>query len=209
MAATGSALDWLVWNVLGGTIERDRLVAEAADAPPGADGVIFLPYLAGERDPIHDPSASGAFVGLSLGHRRAHLGRAVLEAAALAIRHVAAPIVDAGIAVTEMRVAGGPARSDAWNRIKADVTGFPVVVPVVRETALFGAGILAQAAASGTADLAALARSEVRIERTIDPDPDNRELYDRTYERYVALYPALAGVGRPAGLRGDTAPVGR
>jgi xylulokinase len=192
MAATGSALDWLVWNVLGGTIERDRLVAEAAEAPPGADGVVFLPYLAGERDPIHDPSATGAFVGLSLGHRRAHLARAVLEAAALAIRHVAAPIVESGLAVAEMRVSGGPARSDAWNRIKADVTGFPVVVPAVRETALMGAGILAQAAASAEPDLAARARAEVLIERRIEPDPGLRDLYQRVYERYVALYPAIS-----------------
>jgi xylulokinase len=193
MAATGSSLEWLIWNVLGGTIERDQLVVEASEAPPGADGLLFLPYLAGERDPIHDPTARGAFVGLTLLHHRGHLARAILEAAAFALRHVASPIVEAGLAVGEMRVAGGPARSEAWNRIKADVTGFPVVVPSVRETALMGAAILAQAAIAGQRDLSTLARREVRIDHRIEPDPATRDIYDSTYRRYVALYPALAG----------------
>ena len=192
MAATGSSLDWLVWNVLGGSIERDRVVVEASETPPGADGLLFLPYLAGERDPIHDPAARGAFVGLTLLHHRGHLARAILEAAAFAIRHVASPIVEAGVPVLEMRVAGGPARSEAWNRIKADVTGFPVVVPAVRETALMGAAILGQAAVGGGADLAALARAEVRIDHRIDPDPTLRDMYDAAYERYLGIYPALA-----------------
>jgi xylulokinase len=194
MAATGSSLDWLVWNVLGGVIERDRLVGEAAEIEPGADGLLFLPYLAGERDPIHDPHATGAFVGLTLAHRRAHLARAVLEAAAFAVRHVAAPLIEAGLHVTEMRVAGGPARSEAWNRIKADATGFPVAVPAIPETALLGAAILGRAAVNGSSDLAALAASDVRIDHVIEPDPDRRDLYDEAFRRYVALYPAIAGV---------------
>jgi xylulokinase len=199
MAATGSSLDWLVWNVLGGVIERDRLVGEAADVAPGAEGLLFLPYLAGERDPINDPHATGAFVGLTLAHRRAHLARAVLEAAALAVRHVAAPLVTAGLAVDEMRVAGGPARSEAWNRIKADVTGFPVAVPAIPETALLGAAILGRAAVTDAPDLAALAASDVRIDHVIEPDPARRAVYDDAYRRYVELHPAIAGVmERPA-----------
>ncbi len=194
MAATGSALDWLVWNVLDGAVDRDTLVAEAADVEPGSGGLLFLPYLAGERDPINDPAARGAFVGLTLVHRRAHLARAIMEAAAFALRHVASPILEAGISVSEMRVAGGPARSDVWNRIKADVMGFPVFVPVVRETALVGAAILAQAAISGDGDLAARARSNVHIEERIAPRQAHREVYDRAYARYIAVYPPLARV---------------
>jgi xylulokinase len=107
---------------------------------------------------------------------------------------VAAPLIEAGLHVTEMRVAGGPARSEAWNRIKADATGFPVAVPAIPETALLGAAILGRAAVNGSSDLAALAASDVRIDHVIEPDPDRRDLYDEAFRRYVALYPAIAGV---------------
>ena len=86
MATTGRALDWYRDGILGDTITTDSLLAEAAATPPGADGLVFLPYLAGERSPLWDPTARGAFVGLGLGHRRAHLSRAILEASAFAIR---------------------------------------------------------------------------------------------------------------------------
>ena len=113
MNATGKALDWLAEDVLQSTIPTDRLVAEALDSPPGADGLVFLPYLAGERSPIWDPTARGAFVGLTLRHGRAQVVRAVLEAADLAVRHVAAPILAAGIDVTELRVSGDLAHGNA------------------------------------------------------------------------------------------------
>jgi len=93
MAATGRALDWYRLDVLGGAASTERLIEEAGTIAPGADGVVFLPYLAGERSPLWDPSARGAFVGLALGHGRAHLTRAILEASAFAIRHVAEGIV--------------------------------------------------------------------------------------------------------------------
>ena len=125
MAATGRAIDWFRTDILGGADSTEALLEEAAATPPGADGVVFLPYLAGERSPIWDPTARGAFVGLTLGHGRGHLARAILEASALAIRHVAEPMLAAGVDVDEMRVCGGPARSETWNQIKADVTGLP------------------------------------------------------------------------------------
>ena len=99
MAGTGKALDWLAADVLGGIATLPELLTEAATAPAGAGGLVFLPYLAGERWPLHDPTARAAFVGLTLRHRRAHVVRAVLEAAAFALRHVAAPAVAAGLAV--------------------------------------------------------------------------------------------------------------
>ena len=136
MAATGRALDWYRDDVLGATISTDALLAEAAATPPGADGLVFLPYLAGERSPIWDPEARGVLGGLTLGHGRGHIARSIVEASALAIRHVASPMLAAGVRVTAMRVCGGPARSTFWNGVKADVTGFPVLVPEVLETAV-------------------------------------------------------------------------
>ena len=199
MNATGKALDWLAEDVLRGTIPTDTLVAEALDCPAGADGLVFLPYLAGERSPIWDPTARGAFVGLTLRHGRAQLVRAVLEAADLAVRHVAAPILEAGLAVTELRVSGGmangstqaSAQGTARNRLKADVTGFTVAVPAVVETAVVGSAIAAGTGIGAFPDFASGCRALVRIVERIEPDPAERATYDALYERYAALYPAL------------------
>lgn len=194
MSATGKSLDWLAREIGEGGADMESLLTEAAQVPPGAGGLIFLPYLAGERSPIWDDAARGVMAGLTLRHRRGHMVRAVIEGAALAIRHVAAPIIAAGITVDEMRVCGGPARSGLWNQVKADVTGFPVAVPRVLETASLGAAMLAAVGAGEAADpLDAIGRM-TGVEQVIEPRPATRELYDRLYETYTSLYPLL----RPA-----------
>jgi xylulokinase len=194
MAATGKALDWLREHVLAGTTDTGTLLSEAAAVPPGADGLIFLPYLAGERSPIWDPTARGAFVGLSLGHGRGHLTRAVLEAAALALRHVAAPIRVAGVELRELRVSGGAARSPLWNRIKADVLAAPVRIPEVAETALMGAAVLAAVGAGDEPDLETAMRRLVRFSEPITPGPLAMRTYDVAYEAYTALHPAISPI---------------
>ncbi len=196
MAATGRSLDWYRVDVLGGSVAPETLIEEAATVRPGADGCVFLPYLAGERSPLWDPAARGAFVGLALGHGRAHLTRAILEASAYAIRHVAEGIVDAGAVVGAMRVCGGPARSETWNRIKADVTGFAVEVPTVLETAVEGAAILAATAVGAWPDLLGAIRGMTRVARRIEPDPATRPAYDATYAAYRALHPAISPIVR-------------
>ena len=194
MAATGKAFDWLRTAVFGGSLGADELIREAASIPAGAEGLIFLPYLAGERSPIWDPEARGAFVGLTLQHGRAHLARAVLEASALAIRHVATPILAAGVHVTAMRVAGGPARSPTWNQIKADVTGFPVEVPRISETAVAGSAILAAVGVGAHPDLRSGIRAMTAIEARLEPDPERAAVYDRTYAAYTSIHPALSPI---------------
>lgn len=196
MAATGRALDWYRDDILGGTISADSLLAEAAATPPGADGLVFLPYLAGERSPIWDPEARGVFAGLTLGHGRGHLARAILEASALAIRHVAVPMLAAGVRVREMRVCGGPARSPIWNQVKADVTGFTVAVPEVLETAVLGSAILGACAIGAHPDLPTAIAAMTRIDHRMEPDTTLAPVYDRLFEAYVALYPATAAVLR-------------
>jgi xylulokinase len=194
MAATGRALDWFRDAVAGGGVTTEALLEEAGTTPPGADGVVFLPYLAGERSPIWDPTATGAFVGLTLAHGRGHLARAILEASALAIRHVAEPMLAAGVRVTAMRACGGPARSEAWNQIKADVTGFPVLVPAVLETAVLGSAMLGAVAINACPDVGSAVRSMTRIERRLHPRPETRATYDRAYRIYAGVYPALRPV---------------
>jgi xylulokinase len=204
MAATGSALDWLAGDVLRGGVSADVLIGEAAGIAPGADGLVFLPYLAGERSPIWDPDARGVLAGLTLAHGRAHVARAVLEAAAFAIRHVAEPMLDAGVRVGAMRVCGGPAHSETWNRIKADITGFEVAVPRVLETTVLGAAIVAAVGVGVHEDVAAAIRAMTSIERAIEPDPSTRAAYDRAYAAYRDLYPAVAPLLRAGASRPGT-----
>jgi len=196
MAATGRAVDWFRIAIGETRISTAELIEEAATVPPGADGLVFLPYLAGERSPIWDPDARGAFVGLTLAHGRAHMTRAILEAAALAIRHVAEPILAAGVRVSAMRVAGTPARSDAWNQLKADITGFPVEVPRILETAIVGSAILAAHGVGAFGDIPAAIAAMTAIERRLEPNPAVADTYDRTYRAYRALHPALAPILR-------------
>ncbi len=204
MAATGASLDWFRDAVLGGRLSTRELLAEAAAVPAGAGDLVFLPYLAGERSPLWDPTARGAFAGLTLRHGRAEMTRAILEAAAFAIRHLAASILAAGGHVTAMRVCGGPARDDVWNRIKADVTGFRVEVPRILETAVVGSAILAAAAVGAHPDLASAIRAMATIDHAIEPDPVVAARYDTAYATYLALHPALkaaraSSIGNPAG----------
>lgn len=203
MAATGRALDWYRDTLLGGTITTEALLAEAAATPPGADGLVFLPYLAGERSPIWDPDARGVLAGLTLGHGRGHVARAIVEASALAIRHVAAPMLAAGVRVTDMRVCGGPARSAFWNAVKADVTGFSVAVPAVLETAVLGSAILGAVGTGAYPDLPGAIRAMTRITERIEPRPELTSVYDRTFAAYAGLYPATAPLLRP--LTGNAA----
>jgi xylulokinase len=196
MAATGRALDWLRDEVLGGAIDTDRLLREAEKTPAGADGLVFLPYLAGERSPIWDPQARGVLAGLTLGHGRGHIARAIVEASALAIRHVAEPMLAAGVRVTRMRVCGGPARSEFWNHVKADVTGFPVSVPAVLETAVLGSAILGAVGVGVYPDTRAGIGAMTRVAGTIEPDRSLAPMYDRLYGAYRQLYPATAPILR-------------
>ena len=125
--------------------------------------------------------------GLTLGHGRGHVARAIVEASALAIRHVAAPMLAAGVGVTAMRACGGPARSAFWNAVKADVTGFPVVVPDVLETAVLGSAIVAAVGIGAQPDLRGGDRRD---------DPDRPSRIEPRPSLRPALRPAVRGVPR-------------
>jgi sugar (pentulose or hexulose) kinase len=135
-------------------------------------------------------------VGLTLGHGRGHLARAIIEAAALAVRHVATPILEAGVSVTELHVCDGPARSELWNQVKADVTGFTVAVPTVPETAMLGSAVLAARAIGAYDDLPEAIGAMVRVDRRLEPRPEHRATYEALFEAYRALYPAIRPVVR-------------
>jgi len=190
MNATGKSLDWLRGLLDHHADDPTDLLAEAALTDPGADGLVFLPYLAGERSPIWDERARGVFAGLTLAHGRGHLARAMLEGAAFALRHVAEPSVASGIEVHEMVVSGGTAGTRLWSQVKADITGFPIAIPVVAETATLGAAVLAALGLRAYPDALAAMRAMVRIAERLEPRDALRPRYDALYGIYRDLYPA-------------------
>ena len=191
MAALGKCLDWVRESVAGSRMTHEELIQEAIQTPVGADRLIFLPYLAGERAPIWDPQARGVFFGLTLNHRQEHLARAVLESVAYALRHVAAELLESGARIDEVRVCGRQALSADWNRIKADVLGIPVAVPRVREAALMGAAVLAGVGAGLLPDITEGANQMVRIDEVLEPIPAHHRQYTELFGVYKRLYPDL------------------
>ncbi len=191
MAALGASVDWMRGVVLGDRWTPDELFLAAAGVAPGADGLVFLPYLAGERAPVFDEEARGVLFGLTLAHGPEHLARAALEGAAFALRHVAEPLAEAGAPVRELRLAGRPSAGDAWARIKADVLGVPVAIPTVGETAVVGAAILAAVGVGAVPSLEVAVTAMTSVQRRLEPDPGVRDAYDEAFATYKALYPAL------------------
>jgi xylulokinase len=167
------------------------LEAAAARVAPGAEGVIFLPYLMGERSPIWDARASGAFVGLNLVHTRSHLYRAVLEGVAFALLHnIEAGRLGADTLDERLIVVGGAAHSDLWMQIIADVTGYPVFTIEQEVEAAMGAALLA-AFGVGAVTLGDAQRGWVSLRERARPDAARRSIYARQFDVYKSLYPAL------------------
>ncbi len=166
--------------------------------PPGCEGLLFLPYLTGERTPHADPHARGAFVGLTLRHRKPHLTRAVLEGVTFGLRDSLELVRGLGVPVGSVRVSGGGARSATWRQVMADVFGVEVVTVNAIHGAAFGAALLAGAGTGVWPGVVDAARAVVRETGTTRPGPDT-EIYTEHYRRYRALYPALAPEFREAG----------
>ena len=168
----------------------ERLEPPARELPPGADGLLFLPYLMGERSPVWDAQASACFLGLSLYHRRHHLYRAVLEGVTLALRHNMEAGTQQGVTLDDhLIVVGGATQSDLWMQIIADVTRMPVYTYRENVEAALGAGLLAGQAA-GLLDLAQPLQHGTLIERCV-PSEDAARRYDELFTLYCQLYPTL------------------
>lgn len=187
MATSGTFIRWFQ-ATCGGGIELDALEAEAAASPPGAGGVVALPYLLGEKTPINDPRARGVFAGLTLASSRGDLFRAVLEATAYGFRHHLDVFAELGLAPRRVRVTNGGSRSVLWRQIVADVIGLPMETLVGHAGSALGAAF---AAGMGVGIFEAWQGVEayVRVGEVVEPRPDPR--YAESYRRYRALYPAL------------------
>jgi xylulokinase len=173
----------------------DALLAPAADVPPGSEGLLFLPYLTGERTPHPDPLARGAFVGLTVRHTRAHMTRAVLEGVAFGLRDSFELMRTVGLAeLRQVRVSGGGAKSALWRQILANVLGVELVTVNTTEGAAYGAALLAGVGAGSWPDVDAACQATVRLTGSIEPQPGIAALYEKAYARYCQLYPALKGI---------------
>jgi xylulokinase len=189
--SAGGSLRWLRDTVAPGA-DYGSMVEAATNIASGSEGLLFLPYLTGERTPHADPLARGAFVGLTLRHTPAHLTRALLEGVAFALRDSFTLMRAAGLpTVQEVRITGGGARSPLWRQIIADVLNVELVSPAVEEGAAYGAALLAGAGVGVWPSLDDACDSLIRLTGRTLPNPRTVERYDLLYAHYRALYPAL------------------
>jgi xylulokinase len=191
MLSAAGSLRWLR-EVVDPAEDYEHLVAQAADWPAGAEGLIFLPYIAGERTPHADPDARGAFVGLNVRHDRGALVRAVLEGVAFGLRDSLDLVAELGGRPELGRVSGGGARSELWLRIVASALELPLERVAADEGAAFGAALLGGVAAGTWPDVHTAVQATVRVTERIEPVDEWVAVYRELRERYRALYPAMA-----------------
>jgi len=182
ISTTGKAIEWGM--SLLGLESHDEFFSLAQTARAGAGGLVFLPYLAGERAPVWDPSARGVLRGLGLSTGRAELARSVIEGICFATRDIVDIIEETGAAIDELRVAGASAGNDLLNQIKADITGKLVLVPEQKESELLGLAVIGSCALGRHSSFSEAAGAFVRTDKEFRPRGENAALYDDLFEKY-------------------------
>jgi xylulokinase len=198
--AAGGSLQWFrnaVCQTLVNEAKRrksdayDVLTEEAATTTPGAEGLFFLPYLAGERTPHADPNARGAFIGLTLKHSRGHLVRAIMEGVTYSLRDCLAIIEEQGVAVKQIRASGGGARSSFWRQMQADVLGKTVVSMKADEGPAYGVALLAAVGAGEFKNVVEACEATVKTTSQTKSSATSRKVYDKAFPVYQELYRSL------------------
>lgn len=191
MLSAAGSLRWYRDTVAPG-VDFDALVAPVADIPAASEGLLFLPYLTGERTPHPDPMARGAFIGLTVRHGLPHMTRAVLEGVAFGLRDSFELMKGVGLAeIEQVRVSGGGARSPLWRQILADVMDSELVTVNTTEGAAYGAALLAGVGAGIWPSVDAACDNAIRLTGSTTPNTEIVSHYDKAYEQYSALYPIL------------------
>ena len=179
----------------------DLIAREADTTAPGAEGLLFLPYLSGERTPHPDPLARGAFIGLTVRHTKAHMARAVLEGVSFGLRDSLEIMKSMGVSIGNIRCSGGGAKSSVWRQIQADVFGYPLSVIAIDEGPALGAALLAGVGAGVYDSVEEACSAVVKVSRGASVIEANARIYDDYYRIYGELYPALkATFGRIGAL---------
>ena len=176
---------------LSGVDPYEILTAEASTAPAGCEGLLFLPYLTGERTPYPDPNARGTFFGLTLRHSKSHMMRAVLEGVAYSLRDSIELFRDLGIPIQQVRAVGGGARSVMWRQILADIFGIELVTINVTDSTAYGASLLAGVGTGVYGSVPEACSATVRIVERTEPIGENQATYNEYYPVYCSLYRAL------------------
>jgi len=194
MQAAGGSYGWLQ-RICGGAEADSPLFqvmdAEAAAVPPGANGLLFLPYLLGERSPYWNPRARGAFVGLAMSHGRPEMARAVLEGVAYNLRMILDALRAQGVQVEAMRLIGGGARSGIWRQILANVYQLPILLPELTAEATALGAVIAGGVGVGLFPDFDVVRQLVPAREAEQPHPAPRERYDAMYQMFQQAYTAL------------------
>jgi xylulokinase len=196
--AAGLSLRWFRDQFGAGTDDGqdpyERLTEEAATAPPGCNGLLFTPYLMGERTPHLDPRARGAFVGLTASHTRADVIRAILEGVAFSLRDTFSIFGEMNVPVRSVRLGGGGARSALWRQIQADVYGHEIEVVEAEEGAAYGAALLAGVGARMWASVDEACVSVVRVAKRVRPDAEAVATLNKNYAAYRRVYGATRDI---------------
>jgi xylulokinase len=196
--AAGLSLRWLRDQMFrdagSGDDAYGRITEEASRVPAGADGVLWAPYLMGERTPHCDPDVRGALVGLAASHTRAHVARAVLEGVAFSLRDSFAIFAELAVPVARIRIGGGGARSALWREIQAAVYGRPVETVAAEEGAAYGAALLAGVGAGIWLSVDEASDAVVRVQGETTPRAEDVAVMDARYRAYTRVYPALKGL---------------
>lgn len=191
MLSAAGSLQWYR-DALAPRLSFEEVVVEASDVPAGSEGLLFLPYLSGERTPHPDPLARGAWVGLNLRHKRAHLTRAVLEGVGFGLKDSFLLMQGVGLgAIEQVRVSGGGAKSPLWRQILADILGVELVTVNTTEGAAYGAALLAGVGSGLWKDVETACAETIKVVGRTTPDERNAKIYREMYEQYRALYPNL------------------
>jgi xylulokinase len=191
MLSAAGSLQWYR-DTLAPDMSFDDLVKEAESAPAGCEGLLFLPYLSGERTPYPDPLARGSFIGLTLRHSRAHMTRAVLEGVAFGLKDSFTLIQNAGLGkITQVRASGGGTKGSLWRQILASVLEAELVTVNTSEGAAFGAALLAGVGAGTWPDVPSACKTTIRLTGQTLPDEAQGKIYRKMYPLYRELYPAL------------------
>jgi xylulokinase len=196
--AAGLSLRWIRDN-FGTFTDYDQMSAEAAKVPAGSEGVLWAPYLMGERTPYPDPDVRAALLGLAADHTRANVIRAVLEGVAFSLKDTLTIFKELGIPVRGIRVGGGGARSALWRQIQSDVYGQAVETVQAEEGAAYGAALLAGVGVGAWASVDAACDSVVRVAKRTNPDLKSASVMLDAYVKYRRIYPALRNIFPSAG----------
>jgi xylulokinase len=194
MLSAAGSVQWAADRLFPG-VPLDVLLAEAWATPPGAGGVVFGPYIQGERCPHPDPSARGALVGLSLAHTRGHVMRAVIEGVTFAMADILCLVRSLGVECSTIRLGGGGAKSPPWRQLLADLFGVPVEVPVTEEGGAYGAAILAAVAGGMYHSVPEACEAWIRMTDRTEPSGAISDDLKRSRDVFGRLYPAIKAVG--------------